>query len=48
MPDSDQPEEEKLPGFKTWDECLAHCNEIKAPALASLASGKPRNCRDGG
>src|SRR5438552_5579636 len=26
MPDSDQPEKEQLPAFKTWDECLAYCN----------------------
>jgi hypothetical protein len=27
MPDSDQPEKEKLPAFKTWDECIAYCEE---------------------
>jgi hypothetical protein len=27
MPDSDQLEKEKLPVFKTWDECLAYFNE---------------------
>jgi hypothetical protein len=27
MSDSNQPEKEKLPVFKTWDECLAFCNE---------------------